>query len=117
MDEWVMERYDLAKERVSEIPQETTAAEPYRDFFVREAAFLQKITAVMDHGTAEKHWKNCRNRIMKSIRTFCLRIMKILTEILLMHRRCWENTERHLLSCTQNFTERLLTLLRKKRGI
>ena len=54
MDEWVMERYDLAKERVSEIPQETTAAEPYRDFFVREAAFLQKITAVMDHGTAGK---------------------------------------------------------------
>ena len=49
-----MERYDLAKERVSEIPQETTAAEPYRDFFVREAAFLQKITAVMDHGTAGK---------------------------------------------------------------
>ncbi len=43
LDEWVMERYDLAKERVSEIPQETISAEPYRDFFVKEAAFLQQI--------------------------------------------------------------------------
>ena len=54
MDEWVMERYDLAKERVSEIPQETTAAEPYRDFFVREAAFLQKIMNRFQQ--SEQHW-------------------------------------------------------------
>ena len=106
MDEWVMERYDLAKERVSEIPQETTAAEPYRDFFVREAAFLQKITAVMDHGTAGKTLEELQKQNHE-----------LYQDILPMHRRCWENTERHLLSCTQNFTERLLTLLRKKRGI
>ena len=117
MDEWVMERYDLAKERVSEIPQETTAAEPYRDFFVREAAFLQKITAVMDHGTAGKTLEELQKQNHELYQDILPENYDILTEILLMHRRCWENTERHLLSCTQNFTERLLTLLRKKRGI
>ena len=49
MDEWVMERYELARERIGEILEEKTVAEPYRDFFIKEAAFLKKVAAVMDH--------------------------------------------------------------------
>ncbi len=68
MDEWVMERYELARERISEIPEETTVAEPYRDFFVKEAAFLKKVASVMeyvqtgDNGTwsLEKHQEQNR---------------------------------------------------------
>ena len=56
MDEWVMERYELAKERIAQIPQETIVEEPYRDFFVKEAAFLQQIITVMDNGTQEKNF-------------------------------------------------------------
>lgn len=41
MDEWVMERYELAKERIAQIPQETIVEEPYRDF-VKEAAFYSR---------------------------------------------------------------------------
>ena len=56
MDEWVMERYELAKERIAQIPQETIVEEPYRDFFVKEAAFLQQIITVMDNGTQGKNF-------------------------------------------------------------
>ena len=37
MDEWVMERYELAKERIAQIPDEKMAEEPYCDFFTKEA--------------------------------------------------------------------------------
>ena len=40
MDEWVMERYELAKERIAQIPDEKMAEEPYCDFFTKEAMFL-----------------------------------------------------------------------------
>ena len=56
MDEWVMERYELAKERIAQIPQETIVEEPYRGFFVKEAAFLQQIITVMDNGTQGKNF-------------------------------------------------------------
>ena len=39
MDEWVMERYELAKERIAQIPDEKMAEEPYCDFFTKEAMF------------------------------------------------------------------------------
>lgn len=117
MDEWVMERYDLAKERVSEIPQETTAAEPYRDFFVREAAFLQKITAVMDHGTAGKTLEELQKQNHELYQDILPENYENSYGNPAYAQKMLENTERHLLSCTQNFTERLLTLLRKKRGI
>ena len=51
-----MERYELAKERIAQIPQETIVEEPYRDFFVKEAAFLQQIITVMDNGTQGKNF-------------------------------------------------------------
>ena len=61
--------------------------------------------------------KNFRNRIMNYIRIFCPKIMKILMEILHMHRKCWENTEKYLPFFIQNFMARLLMRLKKKHGI
>ncbi|WP_455503734.1 aminopeptidase [Blautia sp.] len=43
-----MERYALAKERVSEIKEEKAVPEPYLDFFQKTAAFLTKNVEVMD---------------------------------------------------------------------
>lgn len=48
MDELLMERYALAKERVSEIKEEKAVPEPYLDFFQKTAAFLTKNVEVMD---------------------------------------------------------------------
>ena len=48
MDEWVMERYKLAKERIVQIPEENIVKMPYQDFFTKEAEFLQKVISVMD---------------------------------------------------------------------
>ena len=48
MDELLMERYALAKERVSEIKEEKAVQEPYLDFFQKTAAFLTKNIEVMD---------------------------------------------------------------------
>lgn len=39
MDEWVMERYELAKERIAQIPDEKMAEEPYCDFLQRKQCF------------------------------------------------------------------------------
>ena len=57
MDEWVMERYELAKERIAQIPDEKMAEEPYRDFFTKEAILLQQVIHVMDHGTVGKDFE------------------------------------------------------------
>ena len=48
MDEWIMERYSLAKARVAQISSENTVEEPYRSFFCETAAFLDKTVAVME---------------------------------------------------------------------
>lgn len=53
LDEWMMERYTLAKERVAEIIKEESVPEPYRAFFQTEAAFLMKTVEIMDE-EAEK---------------------------------------------------------------
>ena len=37
-----MERFTLAKERISEIPEEKAVLEPYLDFFEKTAVFLMK---------------------------------------------------------------------------
>ena len=39
----IMERYDLATERIAQMGQETVVHEPYRDFFVRMAQFMGMI--------------------------------------------------------------------------
>lgn len=43
MDELLMERYALAKERVCEIKEEKAVQMPYLDFFQKTAAFLEKM--------------------------------------------------------------------------
>lgn len=40
MEEWLKERFDLASDRISEIPAEKLVQEPFLDFFQREAEFI-----------------------------------------------------------------------------
>ena len=47
LDELIMERFALAKERIMEIPEENAVPEPYCDFFRKEAQFLQKTFEVL----------------------------------------------------------------------
>lgn len=54
MDEWILERYDLAKERISEISGEELVPMPYREFFTEEAQFLIKTISVMDQDIAQR---------------------------------------------------------------
>ena len=42
-NEQVMERYELAMERVEQIPNETSVQEPYRDYFIQVANFICEI--------------------------------------------------------------------------
>lgn len=48
LDEFMMERYALAKERVLEIAEEKILPEPYLCFFQKTADFLKKTIEVMD---------------------------------------------------------------------
>ena len=48
MDEWMIERYELAKMRVSQIPGEQAVVQPYLDFFQKAADFLIKTIQIMD---------------------------------------------------------------------
>ncbi|MFQ9157534.1 MAG: hypothetical protein ACLR5B_07915 [Blautia sp.] len=48
MDEWMIERYELAKMRVSQIPGEQAVAQPYLDFFSEGSRFSYKDHT--DHG-------------------------------------------------------------------
>lgn len=54
MDEWIMERYTLAKERIGQIGTEDTVQEPFRDFFQRTAEFLQKTAEILEAGEREQ---------------------------------------------------------------
>jgi len=57
-----MERYELAKERIAQIPEEKMAEEPYCDFFRKEAVFLQRVIAVMDNGTDGKNFEELQRQ-------------------------------------------------------
>ena len=48
MDEWMMERYVLAKTRTKEIKTEDGVIAPYRDFFQKTAACLEQAIEIMD---------------------------------------------------------------------
>lgn len=54
MDEFMMERYALAKMRTAEIVNEKAVAEPFGSFFRKTAAFLVKAIEVMDGEQQEK---------------------------------------------------------------
>ena len=56
MDEWVMERYELAKERIARYRRKRSWKSHIVIFFVKEAAFLQQIITVMDNGTQGKNF-------------------------------------------------------------
>ena len=115
MDEWVMERYKLAKERIVQIPEENIVKMPYQDFFIKEAEFLQKVISVMDENQEQD--KTLEELQAQNYELYQDVLMKILMEILHMHRKCWENMEELLLSFIQNCMEPLAMLLKKKSGI
>lgn len=48
MDEWLMERYSLAKGRIAEICEEETGREPFSDFFRKTARFLKKTGEILE---------------------------------------------------------------------
>lgn len=54
MDEWIMERYSLVKERIAEINGEKAVKEPFSDFFKRTAGFLLKTAAILEREQEEK---------------------------------------------------------------
>ena len=64
-----MERFTLAKERISEIPEEKAVLEPYLDFFEKTAVFLMKTVDVMEQKelfTAEE-WKEMNHALYEDI--------------------------------------------------
>ncbi len=48
MNSILEERGQLARERILQIPGEMQAPEPYRDFFIRTARFLQQVFGILD---------------------------------------------------------------------
>lgn len=48
MDEWVKERFGLARDRIREIIQENEVKEPFGDFFRRTAGFLGKTAEIYE---------------------------------------------------------------------
>lgn len=48
MDEWVKERFNLARDRIREVVQEREVKEPFGDFFRKMAGFLAKTADIYD---------------------------------------------------------------------
>ena len=70
----------------------------------------------MDHGIAGKNLEELQEQNHELYQDILPEIMKILMEILHMHRKCWENTEKYLPFFIQNFMARLLMRLKKSMG-
>ena len=66
VDELLMERYALAKERVSEIVEEKAVQTPYLGFFQKTAAFLKKNTEILDGETFTEDEKTKKESICAS---------------------------------------------------
>ena len=98
MDEWVMERYKLAKERIVQIPEENIVKMPYQDFFIKEAEFLQKVISVMDENQEQD---------------------KTLEELQAQNYELYQDVlpQNYEKSFIQNCMEPLAMLLKKKSGI
>lgn len=62
MDEWMQERYELAKERVAQVAGEDGIPAPYGDFFHRMAGFLVKTLQVMDEDGQELSLEELQER-------------------------------------------------------
>ncbi len=61
MDEFLMERFTLARERIAGIPEEKSVPEPFRDYFEKEAGFL---TMVLGTDTEQREMtpEECREQ-------------------------------------------------------
>ena len=62
MDELAKERYDLAVERIREIREEKTVAEPYLDFFTKTAGFLEEMICLREPGRNRRDEKTFTGR-------------------------------------------------------
>lgn len=61
MDEWIMERYTLARERVAEIKTEEDVQEPFLDFFRRTAEFLIRTAEILEAEAQKKTLEELEN--------------------------------------------------------
>ena len=48
MDEILVERWKLAKDRIEQIPSERIVSVPYRNYFIKTASFMQQIFGLLD---------------------------------------------------------------------
>ena len=62
MDEYMKERYGLAKERICEIEAEKTVKEPFGDFFRKMAKFLTATAGVIDEENRELTLEELKER-------------------------------------------------------
>ncbi len=47
-EEWIRERYGLALERIKEIPSESICPEPYREYFIQMAGFVERMDQALE---------------------------------------------------------------------
>ena len=78
MDELAKERYDLAVERIREIREEKTVAEPYLEFFTKTAGFLEEMICLRDRVEAGEMKKLSLEELRRE------------NYIRIMRQRCWE---------------------------
>ena len=95
MDELAKERYDLAVERIREIREEKTVAEPYLEFFYKDSRISGRDDLPAEPGRNRRdeknfHWKNCAWKISGIIRIFCRKIIRPLIQVRIMRQRYWE---------------------------
>ena len=77
-----MERYHLAKDRISEICIEKTAQPDFEDFFKKTAAFLTKTAAILEREKEELTEEELARKIENSTKNFFRKTMGSAMEIL-----------------------------------
>ena len=100
MDELLKERYELAKERITEICTETVVQQKY--WKEQKKIFL---------------WKNCRKKTEIFMKNCLRKIMHIVMEIRHMQQKSSENTERRFLSFMQRSEVSLYMHMKRNSGI
>ena len=100
MDELLMERYALAKERVCEIKEEKAVQMPYLDFFQKTAAFLEKNVEIMDGVVFLGEAREPRK--LADAADLSIDEWKELNRDLFMPVKSLGNTEKTFLSCMQS---------------
>ncbi len=70
MDELLMERYTLARDRIREIPGENLSPEPFRDFFEKQASFLSYTALILERSEEDlslEEWQEENLRLYEDI--------------------------------------------------